>query len=73
MKAIVRKRQHRKLVEREKRPFTFRIRGKVVVNEQIDRYMKRNGICESTLYAPSPATCKKTASFTDQNNNSDLL
>ena len=58
MEAIVRKRQQRKLVEIEKGELGFRLRGNTVQAEKIDRWMKRNGIAEDTLYAPSPAASK---------------
>jgi len=58
MEAIVRKRQRRKLVETEKGELAFRLRGNTVQPEKIDRWMKRNGIAEDVLYAPSPAASK---------------
>ena len=59
MKVIVRKRQRRKLVETEKGELGFRLRGNAVRAEKIDRWMKKNGIAEDTLYAPSPVACKQ--------------
>ena len=59
MEAIVRKRQRRKLVEIEKGELGFRVRGNTVQAEKIDRWMKRNGIAEDDLYAPSPAAGKQ--------------
>lgn len=58
MKAIVRKRQRRKLVDRSKRTLTFTVRGNEVDEQKIDRWMKRNGIPEDELYTHSPAACK---------------
>jgi len=58
MKAIVRKRQQRRLVETEKGDLAFQIRGNVVEPEKIDRWMKRNMVAENTVYAPSPVACK---------------
>ena len=59
MEAIARKRQRRKLVETNKGELIFVVRENMVEPNKIDRWMKRNGIAESTLYAPSPATCKR--------------
>jgi hypothetical protein len=58
MKAIVRKRQQRKLVETNKGGLIFKVRGSLVEPEKIDRWMKRNGILEEMVYVPSPAACK---------------
>ena len=59
MKAIARKQQRRKLVEPNKGKLIFVVRENIVEPNKIDRWMKRNGISEHTLYAPSPPTCKK--------------
>ena len=58
MKAIVRKRQHRRLVEGRKAELVFRVRGKEVDAQKIDRWMKRHGISENQLDVPSPTACK---------------
>jgi uncharacterized protein YggL (DUF469 family) len=58
MKVIVRKRQQRKLVVTNKRELVFKMRGNLVEPEKIDRWMKRNGIPEDVIYAPSPAASK---------------
>ena len=58
MQAIVRKRQRRKLVESNKAELVFEVRGSVVPPQKIERWMKRNDVVESFLYAPSPAACK---------------
>ena len=58
MEAIVRKRQRRKLMETEKGELAFRLRGNAVQAEKITRWMKKNGIAEDTLYAPSPVASK---------------
>jgi hypothetical protein len=55
MEVIVKKRQQRKLVETDKGELNFRIRGSEVLTEKIDRWMKRKGISEDLVYAPSPA------------------
>ncbi|KAH7068606.1 Tetratricopeptide repeat-domain-containing protein [Paraphoma chrysanthemicola] len=55
MQAIVRKRQKRRLVETDKGQLAFDVRGKLVESQKIERWMKRNSILESVLYAPSPA------------------
>lgn len=58
MKAIVRKRQKRKLTERTKRELTFEVRGTHVGPEKIERWMKRHKVADSFLYPSSPAACK---------------
>lgn len=58
MKAIVRKRQRRRLVETRKGELVFELRGRVVEPEKIDRWMKRNAVPEHMVYAPSPAAGK---------------
>jgi len=58
MKAIVRKRQQRRLVETEKGDLAFQVRGNVGEPEKIDRWMKRHMVAENTVYAPSPVACK---------------
>jgi hypothetical protein len=55
MKAIVRKRQQRKLAETYKGELAFKVRGNMVEPEKIDRWMKRNDVSENMVYAPSPA------------------
>ncbi|KAH8592587.1 hypothetical protein B0O99DRAFT_464286, partial [Bisporella sp. PMI_857] len=55
MKAIVRKRQQRKLVEMHKGELIFQLRGSVVEPGKINRWMKRNNIPEDAVYVPSPA------------------
>jgi hypothetical protein len=62
MKSIVRKRQRRKLVESDKGELAFTVRGNTVAPEKIDRWMKKNQIGESTVYALSPAACKRASS-----------
>ncbi|KAF7508875.1 hypothetical protein GJ744_008584 [Endocarpon pusillum] len=61
MKSIARKRQKRKLVETDKGELAFTVRGNPVASEKIDRWMKKNSISESTLYAPSPAASTPSA------------
>ncbi|GAB1310447.1 hypothetical protein MFIFM68171_00657 [Madurella fahalii] len=53
MKAIVRRRQRRRLVETDKPDLAFSVRGENVDPQKIDRYMKRNGISQDTLYSPA--------------------
>ncbi|KAF2811289.1 TPR-like protein [Mytilinidion resinicola] len=55
MKAIVRKRQKRKLVEVDRGELIFEVRGRKVEPQNIDRWMKRHHHPEGFLYAPSPA------------------
>jgi hypothetical protein len=52
MKGIIRKRQRRNLVEVEKKPLEFSVRGRKVEDQKIDRFMKRYGIPQSLLYSP---------------------
>ena len=61
MKAIVKKRLQRKLVESDKGELIFTVRGSTVEPKKIDRWIKRNEIPESVLYAPSPAACKRAS------------
>jgi len=58
MQAIVRKRQHRNLIEDNKADLVFTVRGNAVDPQKVDRRMKRNHVPESFAYAPSPAACK---------------
>ena len=58
MKAIVRKRQMRKLVENDKKPLHFEIRGSSVELKKVDGWMKRNNVQENMLYQSSPAAGK---------------
>jgi hypothetical protein len=55
---IVRKTQRRKLLEPEKRPLGFRVRGVAVEPENVDRWMKRHGIAENEIYSPGPSVGK---------------
>ncbi|GKU02778.1 kinesin light chain 2 [Fusarium langsethiae] len=61
MAAVVRKRQQRKLVEVEKREQTFTVRGRNVEPHKIDRWMARNEVSQTSLYAPSPAASTPSA------------
>ncbi|PVI02948.1 TPR-like protein [Periconia macrospinosa] len=54
MKAIVRKRQRRKLIETDKNELEFKVRGTQVSSLKIERWMKRQKLPDSLLYAPSP-------------------
>lgn len=56
MKAIVRRRQRRKLVETDKPDLAFSVRGENVDPQKIDRFMKRNGISQDTPYSPASVT-----------------
>lgn len=58
MKALVRKRQKRKLVEVDKSQLVFHVRGKEVESHKIERWMKGNSVSENALYAPSPVARK---------------
>ncbi|KAM0365790.1 hypothetical protein ACHAPK_009311 [Fusarium culmorum] len=61
MSAIVRKRQQRKLVEVDKKKQIFTVRGRNVEPHKIDRWMARNDIAQTSLYAPSPAASTPSA------------
>ncbi|OCK86702.1 uncharacterized protein K441DRAFT_457281, partial [Cenococcum geophilum 1.58] len=60
MKAIVRKRQRRTLVEDDKRELVFIVRDSIVDPQKINQWIKRNDVPGSFLYAPSPALYKLT-------------
>ncbi|KAF5550672.1 kinesin light chain 2 [Fusarium napiforme] len=55
MTAIVRKHQHREILETDKRKLCFTVRGREVDAGKIDRWMDRNNVPRNDLYAPSPA------------------
>ena len=56
MKAIVRKRQTRKLVETDKKPLHFKIRENSVEPEKVERWMESHNVQETVLYdSSSPA------------------
>jgi hypothetical protein len=59
MKAIVRKRQKRKLIDTNKPELRFKVREKVVDSKKVDRWIKRNNLPENDPVAPSPAACKR--------------
>lgn len=61
MKAIVRKRQKRKLVETDKRELIFEVRNRQVESQKIERWMKRHGVADSFLHEPSPAASTPSA------------
>lgn len=61
MKAIVRKRQQRKLMNVNKPELAFEVRGQEVALQKIDRWMKAHAVPEHQLYVPSPAACKSTS------------
>jgi len=54
MKAIIKRRQRRKLIEVKKDPLKFIIRGQEIDDQKINRFMKRYGIPDSLLYFPTP-------------------
>lgn len=58
MRAIVRKRQKRKLVDVGRRDLIFEVRGNQVALQKIERWMKSHNVAESSLYLPSPAARK---------------
>jgi len=63
MKAIVRKQQQRKLIEIGKGRLQFTVRKNSVDPAKISRWMKREGIDEDALYAPSPVARTNTSKF----------
>ncbi|KAF4445866.1 TPR-like protein [Fusarium austroafricanum] len=64
MAAIVRKRQQRKILESDKNEQNFTVRGREVETYKIDRWMTRNEVSHTALYAPSPAASHSPASST---------
>jgi len=58
MKAIVKKRQKRRLIETEKPELMFYVRGNNVEPAKIDRWMARHDVPASLLYSPSLAACE---------------
>ncbi|KAI4669197.1 uncharacterized protein J4E79_001240 [Alternaria viburni] len=54
MRAIVRHRQRRELVETDKSSLMFRVRGQEVEPQKIERWMKRHNAIESMTSAFSP-------------------
>lgn len=52
MTAIVRKQQQRDLVDIEKGPLAFSVRGKPVEPERIQRWMRSRGVSRDDRYAP---------------------
>jgi hypothetical protein len=54
MKAIIRKRQRRKLIEADYGEPVFRIKNQEVSSQKIDRWMKRNNVPECSLYVQDP-------------------
>lgn len=66
MKYIVNRRQTRKLVEVDKEPLAFEVRGDIVDDAKIDRWMNSRGMSVSALYPPSPGAreCEMHLMFT---------
>ncbi|KAI4952113.1 hypothetical protein J4E91_003575 [Alternaria rosae] len=58
MRAIVKHRQQRSLVDTNKPALKFYVRGQEVEPQKIERWMKRHDVLESVMYAPSPAACE---------------
>jgi hypothetical protein len=58
MKAIVRKRQSRIVTSPGKHNLAFALRGEVVPEEKIDRFMKRENIPIDAVYSPSSGAGK---------------
>ncbi|KAH7357318.1 hypothetical protein BKA66DRAFT_552991 [Pyrenochaeta sp. MPI-SDFR-AT-0127] len=61
MVAIVRKRQYRKLNEPNKGEQIFTVRGRTVEPDKINRWMKRNDVLETSVYAPSSVAATPSA------------
>jgi hypothetical protein len=57
MKAIVRKKLERKLLEPDRPEYSFRIRGVEVDSSKIDRWIHAHGVSESTPYSTSSRAC----------------
>lgn len=58
MSFIVMKRQHRRLVETDKRELVFRVRNQKVLAAKIERWMKSNKVPSDEIYLPSPVACE---------------
>ncbi|KAF2627190.1 hypothetical protein BU25DRAFT_393898 [Macroventuria anomochaeta] len=58
MKAIVRKTQHRNLVEVDRASLRFKVRGQEVEQEKITRWMRTHDVSHHNLYAPSSVACE---------------
>jgi phage-related protein len=58
MKAIVRYRQQRNLIDTGKGSLKFRVRGREVEPQKIERWMRKHELRESMIYAPSPTGCQ---------------
>ncbi|RGP65710.1 kinesin light chain 2 [Fusarium longipes] len=61
MAAIVRKRQQRRFDNGDKGEQAFTVRGITVESHKIDRWMARNGVSQTSLYATSPAASTPSA------------
>lgn len=60
MAAIVRKMQHRRLVEVDKGDLSFEVRNKPVEMDRIRRWMRTHGVASDDIYVQSPPVCKYT-------------
>jgi hypothetical protein len=58
MKAIVRKRQNRKLAERNKANLVFHVRGAKVNANKIERWMSEHNVPDDMIYEPFPSARK---------------
>jgi hypothetical protein len=61
MEAIVRKLQHRRVVEPEKGHLQFSVRGKIVESKQISNWMKRYNVIETETYIPNSGASESSA------------
>ncbi|KAH6613895.1 Clr5 domain-containing protein [Boeremia exigua] len=57
MKSIIRKSQHRDLVQTAQRSLRFKIRDQEVEREKVTRWMRAHDVDERQPYAPSSAAC----------------
>lgn len=58
MKAIVHRRQKRRLLEPSKQDLVFKLRDEAVPQEKIDRWMDRNYVPQDSLYSPQSGARK---------------
>ncbi|KAF2787012.1 hypothetical protein K505DRAFT_134338, partial [Melanomma pulvis-pyrius CBS 109.77] len=63
MRAIVRKRQQRKLREGNKAELVFTVRGQPVEPQKVDRWMKRNNVSESMCISPAASGSTPSAVY----------
>lgn len=66
MRPIVRARQRRRLIDRQKGELRFTVRGQEVNSTRIDRFMREHRISQHLLYSPSSIGRKSYPSFSSR-------